>query len=127
MAEKIEKVLVIDDVEGNLKLLEKYLSREGFTVDTSDNGREGLEKLKQADFDLVLLDIKMPEMDGITTLQEIRKDDGLNRVMVIMATGNDDMNTALQCLRIGAQGYLTKPYNLEQIKQQIQNCHKTAA
>lgn len=127
MAESIEKVLVVDDVEGNRKLMEKQLTRLGFAVGTAENGKQGLEKLKQDDFDLVLLDIRMPEMDGITVLKTMREDDSLNEVLVIMTTGEDDMNTALQCMRSGAQGYLTKPINLDQIKQQIQNCQQSAA
>jgi CheY-like chemotaxis protein len=127
MAEKIEKVLVIDDVEGNRKLMEKYLTKLGYSVETSENGEDGLNKLSGAGFDMVLLDIAMPEMDGITVLEQIRQNNNLDKVLVMMTTAEDDMNTALQCLRMGAQGYLTKPINLDQIKQQIQNCQQSAA
>lgn len=127
MAENIEKVLVIDDVEGNRKLMEKYLTKLGYSVETSENGEDGLNKLRGAGFDMVLLDIAMPEMDGITVLEQIRQNNNLDKVLVMMTTAEDDMNTALQCLRMGAQGYLTKPINLDQIKQQIQNCQQSAA
>lgn len=127
MAERIEKVLVIDDVEGNRKLMEKYLSKLGYSVVTSETGQDGLARLKETGFDMVLLDIAMPDMDGITVLKEIRQDQSHDKVLIMMTTAEDDMNTALQCLRMGAQGYLTKPINLDQIKQQIQNCQQSAA
>ncbi len=64
----------------------------------------------------------MPVIDGITLLGYIKEDKLLSHVAVLMVTANDDVKTALQCLKKGACGYITKPYSMEQIKQQIQHC-----
>ena len=84
---------------------------------------EALETVRQLeDIDLVLLDINMPIMDGITLLKEMRKSAVLANTPVIMLTGMEETEIALECLRAGACGYVTKPYNMDQIRQQISHC-----
>ena len=117
-------ILVVDDVEENREILAKRLEREGFKVETANNGDQGLEVLRSSIIDLVLLDIMMPETDGITMLGEIRADKTFDDVAVIMVTALDNMNVALDCMRKGACGYITKPYEMDQIKQQVRHCLK---
>ena len=115
-------ILVIDDVKENGEILKRKLGKEGFSIETATTGPEGLEILKNESIDLVLLDINMPDMDGITVLKTIRSDSTLSHIAVIMATADEDLNTALECMRKGACGYVTKPLNMDQVKQQIAHC-----
>ncbi len=117
-----QTVLIIDDIEENIDILERQLNTEGFTVLTANEGPKGLHILKNQSIDLVLLDINMPVLDGITLLDNIKEDTSLSHVAVLMVTANEDINTALICLKKGACGYITKPYSMKQIKQQIDYC-----
>ena len=115
-------ILVIDDVKENCDILRLKLTKEGFRVEATNTGPAGLEILKKKDIDLVLLDINMPDMDGITVLKTIRSDSALSHISVVMATADEDLNTALECIKSGACGYVTKPFNMDQVKQQISHC-----
>lgn len=115
-------ILIIDDIVENILILERLLKKEGYEVQTALEAPKGLHLLKEQNFDLVLLDINMPVIDGITLLENIRKDTSLSNVAVIMVTANDDMQTTLKCLKLGACGYITKPYSMEQLRQQIDHC-----
>lgn len=117
-----QTVLIIDDIEENIDILERQLSAEGFNVLTANEGPKGLHILKNQHIDLLLLDINMPVLDGITLLGNIRQDTSLSHVAVLMVTAMDDIKTALQCLKKGACGYITKPYSMQQVKQQIDLC-----
>ena len=117
-----QTILIIDDIEENIDILERQLNAEGFNVLTANEGPKGLHILKHQHIDLLLLDINMPVLDGITLLGNIREDKSLSHVAVLMVTANDDVKTALQCLKKGACGYITKPYSMKQIKQQIELC-----
>ena len=116
------KLLIVDDVEENRELLKRRLVQTGYDVETAQEGREGLGILHNELIDLVLLDINMPIMDGITLLKEIRHNAVLANTPVIMLTGIEETDIALECLRAGACGYVTKPYNMDQIRQQISHC-----
>lgn len=122
--DKNQTILIIDDIEENIDILERQLSAEGFSVLTSNEGPKGLHILKNQHVDLLLLDINMPVLDGITLLGNIREDKSLAHVAVLMVTAMDDVKTALECLKKGACGYITKPYSMKQIKQQIEICVK---
>jgi CheY-like chemotaxis protein len=117
-----QTLLIIDDVEENIEILERRLNTENFNVLTANEGPKGLHILKEKHIDLVLLDINMPVLDGITLLGNIRADKALSHVAVLMVTALDDVKTAMQCMKKGACGYITKPYSMEQIKQQIEQC-----
>lgn len=122
MSDNITAILVIDDVKENCDLLQRRLQADNFKVTTSLEGREGLGILKNGGVDLVLLDIDMPMMDGITLLEIIKSDDELSSIAVIMLTAIDSMKIAHECMQKGACGYLTKPFNMEQLNKQIQHC-----
>lgn len=117
-------ILIIDDIVENIDILERLLNKEGFKIFTATEGPKGLHLLKEHDIDLVLLDISMPVIDGVTMLENIRKDNSLSDVAIIMLTANDDIKMALKCLKIGACGYITKPFSMEQLHQQIDHCLK---
>ena len=119
-----QTILIIDDVEENIDILERQLCTEGFNVLSANEGPKGLHILKNQHIDLLLLDIHMPVLDGVTLLGNIREDKSLSHVAIIMVTANDDVNTAMQCMKKGACGYITKPYSMQQIKQQIDVCLK---
>ena len=117
-------ILVVDDVEENRDILERRLRKEGFKVEVATDGQDAIDTLRNSIIDLVLLDIMMPEIDGISVLMQIREDSMFDDVAVIMVTAVDNMNVALDCLRKGACGYITKPFEMEQVKKQIRNCLK---
>lgn len=114
--------MIIDDIQENIDILEHQLTAEEFNVLSANDGPKGLHILKKENIDLILLDIHMPIIDGITLLSNIRQDKSLSHVAVLMVTADDDIKTALQCLKKGACGYITKPYSMKQIKQQIEHC-----
>ena len=117
-------VLIIDDIQENIDILERRLKNEGFSVLTSNEAPKGLHILKDEKIDLVLLDINMPVLDGFTLLGNIKEDKSISHIPVIMVTANEDVKMSLNCLKKGACGYITKPFSMEQIKQQIDNCFK---
>lgn len=112
-----KKILVIDDEQGILDFFKKALGKEGYEMITCLNGIGALEKVKEEKPDLVILDIKMPEIDGIETLKRIR---WINKnTIVIMLTAYGTMDSAKEALKLGAHDYITKPFKLDYIKEVI--------
>jgi class 3 adenylate cyclase len=105
------RILVVDDNAGNRDMLSRRLEREGYSVDTAANGREALEKLEAGGFDLVLLDIVMPELDGFAVLQSIRANQRWKEVAVIMISALDEIRSVVRCIEMGAEDYLPKPFD----------------
>jgi len=105
------RILVVDDNAGNRDMLSRRLEREGYSVDTAENGREALEKLEAGGFDLVLLDIVMPELDGFAVLQSIRAHQRWKEVAVIMISALDEIRSVVRCIEMGAEDYLPKPFD----------------
>ena len=108
------KVLVVDDEKLVRWSLEQKLSREGYTVETAASGEEALEHVRGNDFDLVLLDIRLPGMDGVRTLREIKKLDP--EIGVIMLTADTGIANAVECMRLGAHNYLCKPFEFDEVR-----------
>lgn len=104
------KVLIVDDTPGNRDLLSRRVHREGYLVETAEDGREALAKLRAEPFDLVLLDVEMPEMDGPELLETLRNDAELSRLPVIMVSAVDDIDVIVRCLELGADDYLAKSF-----------------
>lgn len=100
------KVLIVDDTPGNRDILSRRVQREGYLVGTAEHGREALAKLRAEPFDLVLLDVEMPEMDGPQLLEMLRADAELSRLPVIMVSAVDDIDVIVRCLELGADDYL---------------------
>jgi len=114
----MKRILVVDDEEDILGLLSELLQRWGFEADTVTNGREALERFHGRDFDLVLTDLKMPDMDGLELLRRIREENP--RVPVLMLTGFPTVDSAVQAIQEGAYDYLIKPINPEELRFRIQ-------
>jgi len=107
------KLLIVDDEEIMLKRLSKYLIKWGFDISTAMNGKEALEKIKQQDYIIVLLDVLMPEMDGIEALGEIKKIKPMTEV--IMLTGYASVRVAIKGMKLGAFDYLVKPFDRDEL------------
>ncbi len=106
-------ILVIDDEEVVRRSLSRALDNDQCHVETAVNGRHGLSALARQPFDLVLLDLKMPEMDGVQVLGEIKKHWPETEVIVI--TGYPALETAKQAIRLGAYDYLAKPVGPDEV------------
>lgn len=114
------KILTVDDMATMRKIIKSLLNQLGYTnVDEAENGKEGLYKIKQNRYDLVLLDWNMPEMDGITLLQEIRKDPELKNIPVIMVTAEAKKENVLLAIQSGANNYIVKPFTAETLKEKM--------
>lgn len=105
------KLLVVDDNKVNRMVLSHSLERQGHVVETAENGKEGLEKIRTQSFDLILLDIEMPEMDGYQVLEACLNDADLRQIPIIMTSAMDELDAVVKCVELGAEDYLTKPVN----------------
>jgi DNA-binding response OmpR family regulator len=101
-------ILVVDDEKNIVQLARLYLSNEGYRVEEANDGKQALEKARTANPDLVLLDIMMPEMDGLTVCKELRK---TSNVPIIILTARGDDIDKIVGLEVGADDYVTKPFN----------------
>jgi DNA-binding NtrC family response regulator len=110
-------VLIIDDEERFLKTTQTLLEKQGYTVYTAADGLRGITRLNGKRIDVVILDVKMPGMDGVQVLQKIKTDFPL--VEVIMLTGHSTVETAIEGLKLGAFDYLTKPCDIPVLIQKI--------
>ncbi len=117
-----QTILVVDDYEMNRDLLSRQLTKQGYSYETACNGREAIEMMRLRRFDLVLMDVIMPEMDGIQALKEIKKDPELHHIPVIMVSTLDDMEKIVQCIEIGAEDYLPKPPDPVLLKARLGAC-----
>lgn len=104
-------ILVVDDNDENRDMLAKRLQRQGHTTSPAINGRLALEKLATEKFDLVLLDVMMPEVDGYTALCQMKADPKLRHIPVIMISALDEIESVVRCIEAGAEEYLPKPFN----------------
>lgn len=109
-----KSILVVDDEPKNVKLMIAKLTGEGYRVETATSGPEALRKIEKEEPGLVLLDIMMPEMDGLDVLKVIKKNHP--DVPVAMVTAVWDEDEAKKCMEAGAYEYVTKPINMEQLK-----------
>lgn len=115
-------ILVVDDNEMNRDMLSRRLKRKGYSVSVAVNGRNALEMIKSQPFDLILLDIMMPEMDGYQVLEEIKKDELLRHIPVIMITALDAVESAVKCIKMGAEDHIAKPFNPVLLNARVSSC-----
>lgn len=104
-------ILVVDDQAGNREMLKRRLERQGHEVATADDGPQALALLPTRAFDLVLLDILMPGMDGYEVLRQIKQSEALRQVPVIMISAINEVQSVVRCIEAGAEDYLTKPFD----------------
>ena len=105
------RLLVVDDNRVNRILLSRGLEGQGHKVATAENGKQALEKLRSDSFDLVLLDIEMPEMNGYQVLETCLQDSELREIPIIMTSSLDEIDSVVKCVELGAEDYLNKPIN----------------
>lgn len=110
-AAETAKILIVDDQEENCTVLQRRLEKEGHTCAAVYDGATALERLAAEDFDLVLLDIMMPGIDGREVLRRIKTDEKLRHVPVIMISALDQIESVVACIEQGAEDYLPKPFN----------------
>jgi serine phosphatase RsbU (regulator of sigma subunit) len=113
------RLLVVDDNEMNRDLLSRRLKQQGHRVANARNGREALEMIAAEEFDLVLLDIMMPELDGYKVLERMRTEGTLDQLPVIMISAVTEMESVIRCIEMGATDYLPKPFNPVLLKARV--------
>lgn len=112
----MSKILIIEDEEKIARFVELELSHEGYETDKASNGREGLEKIESGGYDLVILDIMLPELNGIEVLRRARR---TTDVPVILLTARDSVTDKVSGLDMGANDYITKPFAIEELLARI--------
>jgi DNA-binding NtrC family response regulator len=115
------KILIIEDEAAIRRVLNKILSEESdtYVVEEAEDGLQGLEKIKNDDFDLVLCDIKMPKMDGVEVLEAVKKIKP--EIPMVMISGHGDLETAINTMRLGAFDYISKPPDLNRLLNTVRN------
>lgn len=113
-----ERILVVDDEEAIRRVFQDYFALLGYQVVTAQSGRDALTKFVPGEFDCVLCDLLMPEMDGMDFLRQLRALD--EKVAFFMMTGHPSVETALDAIKAGAYDYISKPVNLEDVRFKIE-------
>jgi class 3 adenylate cyclase/CheY-like chemotaxis protein len=115
-------ILVVDDIEANRDLLSRRLGREGHNVTVAAGGVEALELLRRESFDLVLLDLMMPDINGFEVLARMKADERLRDVPAIMISALTEMDSVIRCIEAGAEDYLSKPVDPVLLRARINAC-----
>src|SRR5262247_487596 len=116
-------LLIVDDIEDNRFALSRRLARQGYlNVTTAADGRQALELLKSKPFDLVLLDIMMPNVNGYEVLAEMKANERLRHIPVIMISAVDEIDSVIRCIELGAEDYLPKPFNPTLLRARVGAC-----
>ncbi|HZW72281.1 MAG TPA: response regulator, partial [Caldimonas sp.] len=113
------RLLVADDNKVNRLLLQRSLELQGHAVECAPNGRVALEMLRQGSYDLMLLDMEMPEMDGFQVLEQLTGDKALRDLPVIVTSSLEGIANVVRCIELGAEDYLPKPVNAVLLKARI--------
>jgi two-component system cell cycle response regulator len=117
-----KRILVVEDTEVNRVLLRRRLEKQGFDVTEAADGRIALDLVRRSVFDLVLLDIMMPEVGGYEVLEQLKADPDTAALPVIMISAIDEMSSVVRCIEAGAEDYLTKPYDAVLLQARINAC-----
>ncbi len=115
-------VLIVDDLATIRLMLARHVRELGHQVTLSGDGRDALKLLGEQSFDLVLLDMMMPGMDGYAVLKQIKEDPGLREIPVVMISGVDDIKLVTRCIEIGAEDYLPKPFEPALLRARVRAC-----
>jgi adenylate cyclase len=114
-------ILIVDDSPVNRDILAHRLTRQGHRVTVAENGRQALEIAQEGKFDLILLDILMPEMNGFQVLQTLKTDPVRRDIPVIMISALDELDSVVRCIELGAEDYMPKPFNAVLLKARIES------
>ncbi len=112
-------ILVVDDNEMNRDMLARRLERQQHKIDVAEDGEQALELMSKNRYDLVLLDIMMPKMNGYDVLERAKSDDTLKSTPIIMISAVDDLDSVVRCIEMGAEDYLFKPFNPVLLKARV--------
>lgn len=116
------RILAVDDDVLNLDVLAQRLTRQGHLVSTAADGEAALAKARLQPFDLVLLDVMMPRLDGYGTLAALKSDEQLRHIPVIMISALDELSSVVRCIEAGAEDYLPKPFNATLLRARVGAC-----
>lgn len=111
------QILIVDDEPNVASFMARALQAKGFTVETASDGREGLDRAMSGAYELVILDLRMPNVNGMTVLKEFRRDRPRQRVMVVSAAAGVDVK--VRCLELGAVDFLAKPFELAELTARV--------
>jgi DNA-binding NtrC family response regulator len=117
------KLLIVDDEVKFLEAIARRLRMRGLDVTTASTGREALDIARCERFDLALLDLKMPGMDGSELLQALRREHRFLEVIIL--TGHGSLDSAVECTKLGAFGYLPKPYELDRLLEVLKDAYES--
>jgi len=122
MAEPGARILIVDDNKVNRLLLSRNVETQGHRATLAENGRIALEELRKNPYDLILLDIEMPEMDGFAVLEQLKTEPRLRDIPVLVTSSMEGMDNVVRCIELGAEDYLSKPVNAVLLKARIGAC-----
>lgn len=120
----VNKILIVDDIPENIKVLGAILRRQGYEVEFALNGTDAISWIKEKSFDLILLDIMMPGMDGYEVCRQIKENPAWANIPVIFLTAKSDTDSIVKGLRTGAVDYILKPFNTDELLMRV-NTHLT--
>ncbi len=116
------RILIVDDEERFVKTLSRRLAERELDVAGVHSGRDAIEEVKKNAYDVVILDVRMPGLDGIETLQEIKRID--SGIEVLMLTGHASVDSAVEGMRLGAHEYLMKPCDIEELMEKVDTAYE---
>lgn len=118
------RILVVEDNPVNQRIAQHYVKNFGFEAELASNGREGVDKFLNDDFDMILMDLNMPVMDGFQATSKIRdfekKQKKRKPIFIVAVTANNFVNDEKKCFDSGMDAYLSKPYRIDELKKTIQ-------
>ncbi|MBZ8180232.1 diguanylate cyclase [Oscillatoria salina] len=114
-------VLVVDDLNQNLQVIGEILEKQGYETTFATNGEQALARIKSADPDLILLDLMMPEMNGLEVCQIIKKDLQFKELPIVFLTASDEKTNLIQAFEFGAVDYVTKPFHVPELLARVRN------
>ena len=119
------RVLVVDDMSTMRRIIKTILNQLGYSnIEEAENGKQALGKLKKEKFDFVITDWNMPEMDGLELVKQIRSDDDLKSIPVLMVTAEAKKENVMEALKAGVNNYIVKPFTPEVLKEKMEKIFK---
>lgn len=122
----MKRIMVVDDSGMTRKLISTIISRDGYSVETAENGVEALEKLFRSPFHLVVMDMNMPQMDGMELLRNLRSDGQYKSVPIIVLSSNSGPDEVQKAMKAGANLYLIKPTDSDKLLQSVRTLLKAS-
>jgi DNA-binding response OmpR family regulator len=120
----MSRIMIADDDETVRNMLARFLSRQGHEVVTAETGREAVEKARGAPPDVILMDVNMPEMDGVEACRLLKNEPGTASVPILMLSGQSDRASRIRGIAAGANDYLAKPVDMEELDLRVRNALK---